>query len=459
VADFAQNQFEVNPATVGQPASLFTYTSPAGSVTGAPPPNVAGTESEHADSVGQILYGSGTGGASGVSHVDNYEVNYFINNVIGTSTPVSARVVNQSFAATDSNGNFIEDPALDQAYDNYIARFNTIIVSSAGNSGQVASPSSSYNGISVGSSDSTVSQGPTADGRAKPDISAPGGATSFTAPQVSAAAAVLVQAGQLGYGGRGTASAATDARTIKALLLDGADKPAGWTHTQTMPLDIRYGAGAVDLSNSLAQLNGGQDGQVLVSTSPVGGSHDPLKASGSSTSSQFSGWDFRTLTSSSRFDAVNHYGLNVSGKKGTTYTLTATLVWQRQLNQVHINNLDLYLYNLDTHKLVDQSISRVDNVEALFTAHLPPGRYDLEVVKPGGTPGVTAGDVSNAETYALAFNFARSANSSTAVALAAIGSAAAVAPPQSYVPPNAQIQWKTEEGQRVSWIPAGGSKA
>jgi hypothetical protein len=436
------NYFEVNPTAVGQPASLFTYSSSAGTVTGAPPPNIAGTESWHADTVGQIFYGSGSA-ASGVSHVDNYEADYFVNNIIAAATPIADKVVNQSFVATDQYGNTAEDPTVDQAYDNYIARYNTIIVSSAGGAGKVASPSSSFNGISVGASDSTASQG-TVDGRSKPDISAPGGVTSFTAPQVSGDAAVLVQAGQTGYGGRGTASQATDARTIKALLLDGADKQADWTHTQTMPLDPRYGAGAVNLSNSLAQLKAGQDGLVLPSFSPIGGSHSPLPAIPFLSSTHTSGWDFRTITSTSRFDGTNHYEFSVTGATGSTYTLTATLVWQRQLNQAHINNLNLYLYNTDTHKLVDQSISSVDNVQELFTAHLPAGHYELEVVKPGGTPGVTAGDVSYSETYAMAFNFVRSTNASNALAIEAIGSAATVRPPQAYVPPDTQVRWTTE---------------
>jgi hypothetical protein len=93
--------------------------------------------------------------------------------------------------------------------------------------------------------------------------------------------------------------------------------------------------------------------------------------------------------------------------------------------------------------LVDQSISSVDNVQELYTTHLPAGHYELEVVKPGGTPGVTTGDVSNAETYAMAFNFVRSTNPSNALAVEAIGSAATVQPPQAYVPPDAQGQWTT----------------
>ncbi|HEY2588167.1 MAG TPA: S8 family serine peptidase [Tepidisphaeraceae bacterium] len=406
-AEVGPGEFEVNPSAVNQPASLFTYTSSAGSVTGVPPPNAAGAESYHADAVGQIFYGNGTSIAPGVSHVDNYEADYFINNVIDGLAPIAAKVINQSFVATDQNGTPIEDPATDQAYDNYIARFNKIIVSSAGNGGMPDSPSTAYNDISVGSSDFPVSVGPTADGRSKPDISAPGSATSFTAPQVAAAAAVLLQATHQdlpwwsGFG-------ASDERTIKALLLNGADKPAGWTHTPTMPLDPRYGAGAVDAANAVQELDAGRALLDIPTWSPLGGTHAPLNLHGLF-SNKPSGWDFGAIASSPKLDAVNHYLFTVSGSS----TLTATLVWNRQFNQSTINNLDLNLYNVDTHALVAQSISGVDNVEELYMTGLPAGHYDIEVLKHGGTPGVTPGDVSNTELYSLAFNFARGSTAPT----------------------------------------------
>jgi hypothetical protein len=406
-ADTGPNQFEVNPAAVNQPASLFTYTSAAGSVTGVPPPNAAGTESGHADSVAQLFYGKGTSIAPGVSHVDNYEVDYFINNIINKLVPIAAKVINQSFVATDSSGATIEDPAVDQAYDNYIARFNKVIVSSAGNGGIPASPSTAYNDISVGSSNGATSIGPTTDGRSKPDISAPGGETSFTAPQVAAAAAVLLQAARHNLPWW-SALGADDARTIKALLLNGADKPAGWTHTPTMPLDPRYGAGVLDAANSVQELDAGRAFFDLPTWSPVGGAHAPLYLRGFF-GNNLSGWNFDAITSSPSFDAVNHYLFTVSGSS----TLTATLVWNRQFNQAAINNLDLYLYNTDTHALVAQSISGVDNVEELYMTGLPAGHYDIEVLKHGGTPGVTPGDVSNVELYSLAFNFARTSTTPT----------------------------------------------
>jgi subtilisin family serine protease len=86
-------------------------------------------------------------------------------------------------------------------------------------------PAHRYNCISVGAYGGGSSIGPTLDnGRAKPDITAPAGETSFSTPHVAGAAAVLMQAGLRGDGGGDTNSAA-DIRTVKALLLNGASSP------------------------------------------------------------------------------------------------------------------------------------------------------------------------------------------------------------------------------------------
>ena len=70
--------WQVNPAAVGQSSSLFTYISSGGSDEHFP--ERLGSESGHADSVGGIFYGWGSGVATNVAHVDNYEANDFFNN-------------------------------------------------------------------------------------------------------------------------------------------------------------------------------------------------------------------------------------------------------------------------------------------------------------------------------------------------------------------------------------------
>ena len=402
--------WEVNPANVGQPGSLFTYASGVG--TSAVYPNTLGTNSWHAEDVGNNFYGQPNGVATNVAHVNNYEANYFLTTYVEVSSPPkpNAAVVNQSFSfgplavATQQQ--------IDSFYDNAAVQNKIIFVSAADNYGtnapnstNVCAPGTAYNCISVGAYSGGIyynSLGPTADnGRCKPDITALSGVTSFSTPQVAGAAAVLLQAALRGDGGSNT-NAAFDLRTVKALLLNGAVKPVGWTNSNSSPLDARYGAGVVNVFNAYEQLAGGKHGYVTNTTVAVGGAHPPTGATG--TVSVLSGWDFNTNTSGSfpsAFDAVDHYYFNATNQvKTASFTASATLVWNRQQNQSAINNLNLFLYNCANSNLVACSTSRVDNVEHLWLPKLPPGRYDLQVWKAGGS-----GIVSAAEPYALAWTF------------------------------------------------------
>ena len=386
--------FEVNPGAVGLPASLFTYITAAGTTNSFP--NALGSESGHADTVASFFYGAGTGVATNVGHVDNYDANYFYSPFITTTLPISARIVNQSFSFGTLTVS--QQQQVDSAYDNYAAQYNTFFVSAVANGGQVTAPGTSYNGIGVGAYGGASSTGPTIDnGRAKPDITAPEQVTSYSTAQVSGGAAVLLQAGLRGDGGSDTNSA-TDTRMLKALLLNGAVKPADWIHTNSSPLDSVYGAGIMNVFNSYKQLSGGKHAFIATSSVLAGNAHPPTGASGNISSLQ--GWDFNTLASTAVSDAINHYYFNVTNSAGNAaFTATATLVWNRQLNQSGINNLDLFLYNVSSGALISASTSAVDNVEHIFLTKMPPGRYDLQVLKHGGTT------VSAGETYALAYEF------------------------------------------------------
>ena len=331
-----------------------------------------------------------------MNHVDNYDGDYFYNNLIALNSIISDAVVNQSFIFGG------QDATVDQTYDNYVALHKTMFVSGAGNGGAPNSPATCYNGIGVGAYGGSSSVGPTSDGRSKPDITAPAGATSFSTPLVAGAAAILVQAGTRGDGGTGTATAASDPRTVKALLLNGAVKQTGWTHTTTTVLDTAQGAGLLNIYNSYLQLKAGQHTFTTSNTSQT-----PPAVSGSF--GTLSGWDFVTsLTSSGTSDQVNHYFFDLNSGLGSSFTVTSTLVWLRHNQKTSINNLDLYLYKADG-TLIASSVSTVDNVEHLFTSYLAPGRYDLEVVKHG------ANSVTATETYALAFNFAASSTLSASI--------------------------------------------
>jgi len=392
--------WEVNPANVPAAARLFTYFSNGVSTTMFT--NSLGQESGHADFVGEIFYGMPfVGVATNVAKVDSSEADYYFNDVIspGITLPggVTDAVVNESFTFGPEDAGTQE--SIDSAYDDYATKFRTLFVSAACNfsiSPNVCAPGTSYNCISVGAYGGNSSVGPTIDnGRCKPDITAPQGETSFSTPQVAGAAAILMQAGQRGDGGSDTNSA-KNMITVKALLLNGAVKPADWNNASPSPLDYRYGAGVLNIFNSYKELNFGKHNYNFSTNIPMGTAHPPVVTS--ATIPVLSGWDFDTNNSSSSQDAVNHYFFNVTNASSNAdFTLTATLVWNRHKSETAINNLALYLYNTANSNLVAASTSVVDNVQHIFVPQLAQGRYDLQAWKAGGSV------VTTNETYALAW--------------------------------------------------------
>ncbi|MEO6184500.1 MAG: S8 family serine peptidase [Verrucomicrobiota bacterium] len=390
-----ESGWEVNPAIVGQPISLFTYTSINGS--SSTYTNSLGSNSDHANSVGGHFYGTEVGVAPGVAHVDNYEASYFYQPVVNPGAlPIQAKIVNQSFIF----GALPPQTDVDSNYDKFASLNNTLFVSGVGNGGPPNAPATAYNGIGVGAFGGASSVGPTVDnGRSKPDITAPAGATSFSTPLVAGAAAILVQAGLRGDGGAGNTNEAIDIRTLKALLLNGAVKPTNWTHSAFAPLDTRFGTGILNVFNSYKQLAAGKFPFIESTTIPSGTAHPP--GNNSSNIASLIGWDFNSVNSSVQNDGVNHYYFDLPAGMPATFTLTAMLVWNRQHPvELAINNLDFYLYNIGTSNLVASSVSTVDNVEHIFATGLSAGRYDLQVLKKVGL-----GKVSMSESYALAFHF------------------------------------------------------
>jgi Subtilase family len=387
--------FEVNPAAVSLSTNLLTYYSDRGSATVFT--NAIGKESGHADSVASLFYGQPNGAATNVVHVDNYDADFFVNYyVVSNLDALDDAIVNQSF--TFGSLSVTDQQAVDSAYDDYEETYGTLFVSAVNNGGNVCAPGTAYNSIGVAAYGGSSSIGPTIDnGRCKPDITAPAGATSFSTPQVSGAAALLLEAALRGDGGSDTNSAA-DIRTIKALLLNGAVKPANWTNSNSSPLDARYGAGVVNVLNSYKQLAGGKQSVIFSNTVSLNAAHPPTGATG--TVNALSGWNFATNTSSATTDSIHHYYFNISNSTAAAkFSATATLVWHRQYNKSSINNLNLYLHNCANSNLVLCSTSSVDNIEHLWTTNLAQGRYDLQVLKKGGSY------VSSAEPYALAWEF------------------------------------------------------
>lgn len=444
--------WQVNPANAQQPASIFTYTSSNGMASVYP--NSLGSDSAHADAVGRILYGTLTGIATNLARVDSFEANYFVNNYILGVLPqaIGDPLVNQSFAFGPLS--VADQQQVDTGYDNNAAKTQTLFVSSVNNYGtsganstNASSPGTAYNCIGVGAyANGTFGNGigPTIDnGRCKPDLTAPWGETSGSVPQVCGAAAILMQAALRGDGGSDTNSA-FDMRTIKALLLNGATKTPDWTNSSSSPLDMRYGAGILNLFNAYEQLIGGKQSFSISTSVSTGAAHPPTSAPG--TVPVLRGWDFNTNTSSTFNDVIKHYYFTTTNRASNA-KLTATLVWNRQQNQTKINNLSLFLYNAANSNLVTCSTSKVDNVEHIFVPQLPPGRYDLQVWKAGGSSPLTI--VSAAEPYALVWNFALPPTNPPVLNISQAGAKVALSWP--ILPTGFVVQAATNLNPTVSW--------
>ena len=262
----------------------------------------------------------------------------------------------------------------------------------------IPTPAASFNCIAVGREDLGHSTGPTSDGRSKGDIIAPGSAASYATPLVSGCAAVLMEAAANGDGGAGTASAAADPRTVKALLLNGAVKDSSWSHTSDTPLDARRGAGMLNINRSHLQMEGGKHG-ATTSVSYSGTGEHPPSSGVTGTVSSLIGWNFGSLANSGGKDRGDNYYFSLPSATSSLFDVSITLIWNRHDGESNINNLDLYLFNKSTGNVVASSVSISDNVEHIYLRDLAAGDYVLQVMK------LVSGKVSNSETYALAFNF------------------------------------------------------
>ena len=243
-----------------------------------------------------------------------------------------------------------------------------------------------------------TSVGPAYDGASKPDISGIGTATSYTAPQVSGAAAVLVQAATDGWQGA-TAQNQTDAldfRTIKALLLNGATKPADYfsgpyAPTATQPLNARYGSGVLNVDNSVNELFGGEHAADQ-SFSVVAGQSEFVAVSGPALPT-LQGWNFSTLTAAAGDDAIDAYRVNLAA--GSVFI--ATLTWASNASNA-IDQLHLDLYDNATGQLVFGSDAPDNNVQQVYFDPSASGTYDLQVVLDG------TADATLSDQYALAYS-------------------------------------------------------
>ncbi len=350
------------PNTSLFPGKSFTLMSPGSGVSG------------HATTVAGNFYGSGIG--AGITSVHLWDANHFLQegllDVANTGVaPLNetAKVENHSYMG--SFGSTALDSDALRRLDYMVNTDDVIVVVAQNNGVSTTIPAlldTAYNTISVGLTNGVHSAGFTTfdvAGRIKPDIVAPESATSYATPIVAAAAAQMVQVANSHSWTNGAHN-----QTVKAVLLAGATKSefASWSRTSTRPLDLRYGAGELNVYRSYHILAAGEHEAGTIATVPN------------------IGWDFSTTTAGTKkyfFDLTT-----------PVRELTASLIWNRLVDDPSVVGFDTaaFVANLDLKlstasgftvgTMIDQSVSTVDNVELIYLTNLLPGRYVWEVSSP-----------------------------------------------------------------------------
>jgi hypothetical protein len=263
--------------------------------------------------------------------------------------------------------------------------------------------------------------GPTADGRCKPDIVAPGNClaasadapdlyeltgnwSSFSTPIAAGAVGLLVQKAREQPSLSLAVSPDGGNCVMRAILMNSATKLPYWhkgrlagDDDHVVPLDYIQGAGMLNAVGAYQHLVAGRNkpGKVLPT-----------------------GWDLNRLDK--RDAPANVYEFTV-GESADTF-ITATLVWNRHYKRVYPfepdtardSNLRLELWAVDTEnssntRLLDYSDSAVDNVEHIYCRALA-GYTSYEVVVSYSSLDNRL-DTDAAQRYGLAWTVGQSPDS------------------------------------------------
>ena len=340
--------------------------------------DVTGTNggvSGHANTVSIRFFGNTGGLARGIDTISFFSADDWINNQTGLSTggepPIQlSPIQNHSWIANGIPGG----PAVNvlRRVDYMIDRDNSLVVAGANNGASSDTPQvfgHGYNSITVGRTDGGHSQTDTSfngAGRQKPEIVAPGNATSFATPIVSGAAAILYEAA--------AGTPAQETESLKAIMMAGATKKefANWSRTFTRPIDDTFGFGEVNLYNSYRMLQGGE-----TNSSPG----QPSSAA------SLLGWDYEPAmgVNDSRF-----YTLVVTQPADE---ISIALAWDIDITDANpdpnvfsgvanLPGLDLAILDSSSSfpgTVMDFSVSPVDNFEHIYLRDVEPGTYTIQV--------------------------------------------------------------------------------
>jgi hypothetical protein len=335
--------------------------------------------SGHAIAVGEAWYGNASGFAPGIIEVESYEAGDYLGRILQwtSTTPVQSRfnpgafrISNNSWITTLTD---VNTQRAVRRQDYQVDTFNYIYVNAVNNGSGTSIPpypASSYNGITTGLDNGNSSRGPTSfegAGRCKPDIVAPASFTSFAAPQVAGAAALLLE-----QGAAIDPSRSGRPQVIKAIMLAGAEKLPDWEKGDAgpaddplHPLDWRYGAGRLRVDRNYDIMAGGVFLENLAQVLPR------------------RGWSFTDIANAEN----NDYRVHIA--TGNT-TLSVALAWHRHHSGTFstdamrtLNNLRLELWTTDAGgqplAMLQESRSTLDNVQHIHLSALDRGVYLLRV--------------------------------------------------------------------------------
>ncbi|MGD2056430.1 MAG: hypothetical protein PVJ15_06445 [Gammaproteobacteria bacterium] len=374
----------------------------------------AGNYSGHATGVAKRFFGNSSSVAPGISVIDAYLADtwLFDDFLKGTNSfkpdYTSDRVANHSWIGSTT------DPAVDadllRRVDWLVERDEFIQAVGQKNNTSTNSPllSGAFNVIAVGKSDGVNGRDAAqvdstyTSGRTRPHVVVPVTSSSSATPVVAAAAALLVE---LGHNDAGlstdpletqTTNRAGDiirnaerAQVIKAALMAGAERHtlntsgidisdyrADPANRSANGLDIRYGAGQLNIYNSYhiiaaGEQNSAEDGAAGAIASD-GFDYDP-SFGGSGGSNSVASYYFSTGAAPAVVSATLAWNLDIAGGNGQNFSGTTTL-----------HDLNLLLYDVTgSALLLADSTATGDNTESLWFA-LQAGRdYRLQVVPVG----------------------------------------------------------------------------
>jgi autotransporter-associated beta strand protein len=379
-----------------------------------------GGNSLHATDVASNFFGLTASLAPGVSQIEICETNDFLTNgfmhwATSALTPnvslQASRVANHSWIASAANGNMTIDHLGRLDWLVHQDDFVQVVGVNNGSNGSSPIYSNSLNSIAVGLTNGyhptgTLQVGGVyTAGRSKPDLVVPAFFTSYAAPIVSGASAMLIQTGHgnpsLSNGSYTLARLPTQriyhaetSEVIKAALLAGADRLVFNSDRTTIldyrdpsyqtanGMDTRFGAGQLNVYNSYGIIAGGEQNALQeggpASVGPAGFDYDSKfgGAAGSNNTATYdftSGWTGQTLAASLVWNAK----VDIDQLRTSAYNKASAVT----LHDLNLTLLDITTPN--NPQLVASSSGSLQNTENIQAILQEGRRYRMQVTTAG----------------------------------------------------------------------------